>query len=540
VILRRPSPLAREALLAAFAAASLAALLLWVGPPGIDLAAHLYQRTLFLEHGFVLWNNFWYAGRYSFITYSILYYPLSAFLGIKILALASVTVAALVFAVVIGREWGPAARWSSRTFAVVWAGTVLSAAFPFALGFALGLLALQALQARKRARFAVLVLLTLAASPLAFVFLVVVLAGFAVSRRPSREALLAPALIVVSAGLVELVLKRMFPGSGRFPFHPRELVPAVVFCSLGALMTYSHQRARPLLGLFLVYLVLCVTFFAIPSELGSNVERLRYAAGPLALLAVSVVGWRPLAVAVPLLAVAAVWNVQPLVATYEYASASSPSASASYWQPAISFLHQHSTPSYRVEVVDTAEHWPAVYFPDAGIPIVRGWYRQNDFPANELLYDENVGPKTYRAWLRSLGVRYVVLAAAPPDYSSRAEAALLRSSTSGLVPVFRAPRLTVYELPNASPVVSGPSRAEVRSLTPTQLAIRLGGAGRYRVAVKYSPYWRATHGCVAPSRDGMTTLAVPRAETVVLSFDLNVHRTLETLTGARPEPFCRR
>src|SRR5918911_707704 len=122
----RPTPMAREALLAAFAAASLAALLLWAGPPGNDLAAHVYQRALFLKHGYVLWNNFWYAGRYSFVTYSLLYYPLSALFGIKVLALASITAAALGFAIVIGREWGPTARWSSRTFAVLWAGTVLS------------------------------------------------------------------------------------------------------------------------------------------------------------------------------------------------------------------------------------------------------------------------------------------------------------------------------------------------------------------------------------------------------------------------------
>src|SRR5918911_3773636 len=126
----RPTPMAREALLAACVAGSLAALLLWMGPPGNDLAAHLYQRTLFLEHGFVFWNNFWYAGRYSFVTYSLLYYPLSAVVGIKALALASVAVAALAFAVVIGKEWGRAARWSSRSFAVLWAATVLSAAFP--------------------------------------------------------------------------------------------------------------------------------------------------------------------------------------------------------------------------------------------------------------------------------------------------------------------------------------------------------------------------------------------------------------------------
>src|SRR6187549_1757259 len=62
----------------AAAAGLLAALLVWLGPPGTDLAAHVYQRTLFIEHGFVLWNNFWYAGRYSFVNYSVLYYPLAA------------------------------------------------------------------------------------------------------------------------------------------------------------------------------------------------------------------------------------------------------------------------------------------------------------------------------------------------------------------------------------------------------------------------------------------------------------------------------
>src|SRR5256885_13872098 len=133
VVIRASHPVALEAALAAVVAATLATLLAWLGPPGSDAAAHVYQSALFHERGFTLWNNFWYAGRYSFVTYSVLYYPLAALLGIKLLAVATVSTAALAFAVVVGREWGPAARWSSRTFAVVWAGIVLSAAFPFAL-----------------------------------------------------------------------------------------------------------------------------------------------------------------------------------------------------------------------------------------------------------------------------------------------------------------------------------------------------------------------------------------------------------------------
>src|SRR3954468_23549797 len=84
-------------------AGSIAAVLVWAGPQGTDLAAHAYQRALYVQHGFALWNNFWYAGRYSFVTYSVLYYPLAAVLGIKLLAVATVSTAALAFAVVLGR-----------------------------------------------------------------------------------------------------------------------------------------------------------------------------------------------------------------------------------------------------------------------------------------------------------------------------------------------------------------------------------------------------------------------------------------------------
>src|SRR5919197_2170227 len=109
--------LAREATISTALAASLAALLLWATPPGVDWAAHSYQRTFLLEHGFAIWNNFWYAGRYSFVTYSVLYYPLAALVGIRVLALASIATGALAFSAVVLRQWGPSSRLSSRTFA---------------------------------------------------------------------------------------------------------------------------------------------------------------------------------------------------------------------------------------------------------------------------------------------------------------------------------------------------------------------------------------------------------------------------------------
>src|SRR4051794_41927452 len=100
-------PIAREALLCSGLAGTVGSLLVWLGPPGGDLAAHEYQRRLFLLHGFTLWDNFWYAGRYAFVNYSVLYYPLAALLGIAVLSVLTIALAAGAFARLLEREWGP-------------------------------------------------------------------------------------------------------------------------------------------------------------------------------------------------------------------------------------------------------------------------------------------------------------------------------------------------------------------------------------------------------------------------------------------------
>jgi hypothetical protein len=531
----RASPLAREAALSAAAAGSIAALLAWLGPPGSDLAAHAYQRALFLQQGFELWNNFWYAGRYSFITYSVLYYPLAALLGIRLLAVATIATAALAFAVVLGREWGPTARWSSRTFAVVWAGIVLSAAFPFALGTAMALLAIWALQAGRRWRFAALAALTLAASPLAFLLLALVLAGVAFGRRVEPRSVLAPGLIVAGAGLVQVVLWRAFPGGGRYPFSTEELAAACAFCILGAVLTWRIERARILLAVFIVYLVACIAAYAVPSSIGENIARLRFAAIPVAVLALSLRQWRPRLVSIAALALAISWNVSPLAASYAKGQADPASASA-YWQPAIDFLHARLTPSYRVEAVDTTGHWAAVYLPRAEIPLARGWYRQDDFPHNGLLYSE-LGPRAYLTWLRGLGIRYVVLTDAPPDYSARGEAALLESGRSGLRRVLRTENLTVFEVPRARPIVTGPAPARVLALSQSRISIALARAGRYRIALRYSPYWETSAGCLTRGADGMLRLAVPHGGRVALRFDVDAGLALQAVAG-REQTAC--
>jgi len=524
--------LVREETFAAAIAAVLAATLLWAAPPGVDWAAHSYQTTFLVDNGFAIWNNFWYAGRYSFVTYSVLYYPLAALIGIRLLAVVSIAAGAFAFSAVVVRQWGVRSRVASRTFAVVSAGLVVSAAFPFALGFAFGLLALWALQEGRRARFVVCALLTLAASPLGFAFLVVALVGVAVARRTLRDSRIQIAAICTGIA-VELVVWRLFGDGGHFPYGLLQLAPSLLFGAIGLVVTRGVPEARLLRGLFWTYIGVCLVAYLVPSAVGSNLERLRYVALPLAFLAAALRGWRPLWLVVPAAVLAGVWNTTPIFSNLARAS-TDPESSPAYWRPAVSYLRAHLSPSYRVEVVDTAEHWPAAYLPDAGIPIVRGWYRQSDFPQNELLYDSKLGGRAYRAWLRRMAVRYVLLTDAPADYSSRREAALLRSGSSGLVLVKQLQHMTVYELPDATPLVTGPGGATVLWLWPQRLVTTVGAPGTYRVRVRWSPYWHSSTGCVSRTADGLTKITTQETGLIELRFGVSVKRGLQTLAGTIP------
>jgi hypothetical protein len=527
----RPA-VSREALLCMALAATVGGLLAWLGPPGTDFAAHVYQRTLFLRHGFTLWDDFWYAGRYSFVDYSILYYPLAAVLGIRVLAVATVAAAALAFAVLLAREWGPVARWSSRSFAVVWAGFVLTAAFPFALGVALALIALSELQAGRRWRFGALALLTLAASPVALVLLVVVVIGVALARRGTMRQSAVPAFALAGAVAVELVLLRLFPGTGRFPFAASEAVAALGSCLLGLACTWRVERARLLRYLFAAYAVAIAGAYLLPSGLGENIARLRYLAVPLAVLVLALRRWRPLPLALGILTLALAWNVTPLAAGWARGEGERISQ-ASVWRAPLEYLHTHLRPSYRVEAVDTAEHWPAFYLAEAGIPLVRGWFRQDDFPLDVLLY-RRLTATAYRRWLRELGVAYVVLARTPLDYSSRREAKLIRSGRVGLRRVFTTREVSIYAVPRPRPIVTGPGRPSLLALRESRLIVRVSRGGTYSIAVRWSPYWRASSGCLERTPEGMLRLRTSGPSTVRIVFDVDGTALLDALTGTSP------
>src|SRR5581483_5145608 len=413
-----------------------------------------------------------------------------------------------------------------------WAGIVLSAAFPFALGTALALLAIWALQSGARWRAAALAALTLAASPLAFLLLVVVLVGVALARRDALRRNRVAVGGIAFAALVEVVLWRLFPGGGVFPFSGLEFAGGVVFCVVCLALTWRVPSAHVLRFVFGVYLAALVTLYLVPSEIGENVDRLRYAAIPLVVLVFSLRNWRPLAVSVAAVALAVSWNVTPLAWSYVHGRTDA-TTRATAWRGAISYLHEHLDPSYRVEAVDTSTHSAAVYLADAGIPLARGWYRQDDFPQNEVLYDK-LGPRVYLQWLHSLGVEYVVLPDASFDYSSRAEARIVRGGRAGLIEVFHTRYISVYEVPNARPMITGPGRPSLTALTASGINAVLPRGGTYRVAVRWSPYWHATLGCLSKGADGMLRVTTRHPHFVRLTFAVSAKRAFEQLAGDKP------
>jgi hypothetical protein len=403
----------------------------------------------------------------------------------------------------------------------------------------LALVALRALQRGRTTLACATCGLTLAASPLAFLLLTVLLTAIALGKRVGARRLLRPALTVLALGAFEVLLWRVFPSRGRSQFALGGMLTVLAFCAVLVALTWGVERARVLLWLFVFYGVATVVSYAVPSAVGDAITRLEFAALPVVVLALSLVAGRrrPRVLMVAAVGLAAWLNVVPLASSF-VAGVRTSASDASYWHPAVTFLRAHQSPNYRVEAVDTVGHWPALHLARAGIPLARGWFRQDDFPQNALLY-RPLTQASYIAWLRTMAVRYVVLPDASLDYTAKREAALLRRGRAGLRIALRARHLTIFEVPHPRPIVTGPGRARMVSLTENEAVLAVARAGTYRVAIRYTPYWGVSPGCAREARDGMTRLAVPRAGPVTLVVSWTPERALDVVAGT-PASDCGR
>ena len=503
-------------------------------PAGEDAAAHLYQTQRWKEWGWQFWDNFWYAGRYSQINYSLLYYPLAAIVGTATVVAISVAGAAAAFSRLIHRRWARLAKWPSATFAVLSPLPVLTGTYPFLLGLALGLAALVALQAGRRKWTVALAALVALAHLLALLLLVTAMVGIAVATprwwRRHGVRMLAFGLAIV-VGAAALMWRAFSTPGGEYPFDVVDLVVVLTFCTAGALLARGRPDLRVLLGIFGVYAALALTAFVISSPIGANVGRLLLFMGaPLLLVPLAARGFRPRGVTVALLAGALLWQTFPAVAGLRSAQQVR-SSSEDFWYPVEAFLATYGDPNHRIEVVATDHHWEAFFLARRGVPLTRGWYRQDDFPANQDLYGELTATK-YHTWLRRLGVRYVFLPDDKLDYSAQAEAALLRESHV-LPLVARVGDWSVYEVPNATPIATPPDLIDIRHIDAREVTFEVKRPGNYRLRLRYTPYWRVIRGdaCVAPREPWATELRVTTPGTVTLRFDVGVGKVVKAVLG---------
>jgi hypothetical protein len=70
-------------------------------------------------------------------------------------------------------------------------------------------------------------------------------------------------------------------------------------------------------------------------------------------------------------------------------------------------------------------------------------------------------------------------------------------------------------------------------LTQTRIVLALHAAGRYRLAVRYSPYFAAKGACLSKTSGGMTRIDVSRPERVRLAFAVTPSRALAALAGSK-------
>ena len=258
-------------------------------------------------------------------------------------------------------------------------------------------------------------------------------------------------------------------------------------------------------------------FRSVPTPFGDNWTRLSAFVFPVSLLTAILSRWRPRWLAAVAVSGALAYNVAPYALLVPL-RLDTRAQTASFWTPALAFLRQNATPDNRVEIVPTATHWESYLFPRNGYAIARGWYQQLDMTSNAALYAGELTPRSYRGWLRSRGVRYVILPRTLLDSVATPEGRLLTSGAAGLSVVMRTATVVIFELRAATPILTGPAGARIRSFGHTTIEGSVQSAGRYLLRARYVPYYRVRpSGCARKaSSDGQTWLILPRAGSFVI------------------------
>ncbi len=579
-LLLRPDWLPAVALSAALAAAMLA----W-NPQVGDLAAQVFRTELFQRGGLAIWNGSWYGGHYT-LTYSVLFPPLAALLGPRLVGTLAVVASSYFFDRLVRDRWGEAARWATLWFAAGVVTLLADGQLTFALGVSFGLAALRALQLGRTPWALVASAACALSSPVAAAFLAgVLLAGawdpavqlqrltrgwhggwggrgrtVARPQRPpfphdrtrgwrvspvalgNRTRGPAAAWVASIALALTLIPNLAFPESGHFPFAFSSYVAIPLWCGGALLLTRGlATEERQLRRVLIAYVLAATVLVLAPNPLGGNAVRLGALFGGPVLAAVMLAHRPRLSRASMLLLSLALagglyWQVTASVNQIAR-SVGDPSTASTYFTPVAGWLHEHDGDAARIEVPPTANHWESAYLaPD--FELARGWLRQLDTTRDDVFYDdgEPLTDRGYRAWLHQNAIRYVALPDAPLDYSSVGERRLILSDPSYLVPRWSDAHWRVYEVRDPAPLVQplDGGTARVRKVGHSGFALDVTHPGEFLVRVAFTPYWSIARGNGCLVRHGEWTLARASHPGVFrVAADFSLSRAWNAVTGAR-------
>jgi hypothetical protein len=296
-------------------------------------------------------------------------------------------------------------------------------------------------------------------------------------------------------------------------------------CAIVLILMPRRQRTLRL-GAWL-YALGGIAAYILDTPLGNNVCRLApLVAGPLILCALGNDRRgvrRHVLVVAGLLGLLAFFQWRPVVQDVDKVQAD-PVVEPSYYRPLLGFLERAGGPPFRVEIPFTQAHWEAAEVARR-FPLARGWERQLDGTRDALFYGGVLNRVTYGTWLAEHGVRFVAIANGKPDFSSYTERALIETGLPFLRPVWHSKEWRVYEvtLPHAILIPRGEASMRLVSMGNEQLVIDVARPGEASVKVHWSPYWRASGGCV--ERDGQWTRVIARRPgRLRMAFDFSFER----------------
>jgi hypothetical protein len=484
-------------------------------PRTVDLAAHTFRADLFGEEGFTIWNGQWYGGHHT-PAYSILSPPLAWLLGPQVaLALAAVASSALFAPLMRGAFGDERARWGSLWFGIGSATLLFTSRLPFAIGVALGLAALLAMQRGRYALAIVLAALCPLGSPVAGLFLAMAGVAYAIARRSDRAKRLEGLAIAAAAFIPPVFLAWAFPEGGWAPFPHSAYVPIPLF-ALACLIVLPREQSALRWGAAL-YGLGATLALVIETPMGGNAVRLgALIGGPVLLCALWGLRWTRRPWALPIVAAGfaalAFWQWSPAVRdVIKYLE--DPAAKSHYFEPLRQYLY--TLPDQRrIEIPFTRSHWEGAEVA-LEAPLARGWLRQLDTGLHPIFYREGINALTYASWLSDNAVRYVALPSAKPDKSSYRERALIEAGLPYLRLRWKSDDWRVYEVLLPAPLVIPQKDANVvlEQLDSDEVLLDVRRPGEAIVKVRWTPYWFASNACVEPYGDW--TKVITREEGLV-------------------------